>query len=660
MFSLRENHVIQVTVKHANMTDKAKRINPVDTLLSHFQMFYANQPVEKPLPKPLPTVPIKNNDKALNALLSLPMQRFYNAMEEDHATRRIAINMSEDDGAQDDMTAVVEHRPKANTLDMLMHHSIQKATWTEDPLRLCLVEASTPPHSPSQQQQQQGNEYAQLQSLMPFSQQEALPYTFKPKSAFLYQQLMTKLYVVMGHNQWINSISPQLAENIDNKEEEEEDEEFNKEYLGLAFELPFATAALIPPTPPPKEITTTPACPPPILLPVEAYSDIYEWDHQDTAQPWLYTREEESYYAQSLMTSSPRASTSVYYFEDDEHHQQQEVAEESWEAIFHPLSTFKHNRGELEYYAWNSVNLPAAAALVAQRVTHPTSHAMDDAVAAMYSASTVIEATIPHIMPTPPLKPSPVLTIVSAEDEHELEKNSSELTLVNDDAASSSCEKPVEEGYYYDMLQKIRGSNASSLDESRSTLHSTDVSVMDNNDKEAQQHATHARQPSFKRHALAAALLLGKLNRNKSTHTNTTTTTTTTNTATTIDTPTTPTLMLDHNAYAMEEDKPVDSMADPETLMMERPRYWTEKRLFWTGFVCPLLWYYGSLHIRASSRNARLLDPSDLRWQKRCRLAALYFSIVLSVVILVTCVKAAGSAGVRQTQTDTIRAVIAD
>ncbi|GAN01217.1 hypothetical protein MAM1_0005c00649 [Mucor ambiguus] len=610
-------------------------------------MFYANQPVEKPLPKPLPTAPIKNNDKALNALLSLPMQRFYNAMEEDHETRRIAINMSGDDVVQSNMTAAAaERQPKANTLDMLMHHSIQKATWTEDPLRLCFVDATTPPHSPYQQQQQ-GDEHAQLQSLMPFSQQEALPYTFKPKSAWVYQQLLSKLYVVMGHNQWVNGVSPHIVEEANAMGEEEE---FNKEYLDLAFELPFATAALIPPTPPPKEITTTPACPPPIILPVEAYSDIYEWHHQDAAQPWLYTREEESYYAQSLLTSSPRVSTSVYYFEDDEQQQQQEAAEESWEAIFHPLSTFKHKKGELEYYAWNSVNLPVAAALVAQRVTHPTSHAMDD-LSAMHSNSTVIEAKIPHIMPTPPLKPSPVLTVLSMEDEHELEKNSSELTLVNNDAASSSCEKLVEEGHYYDMLQKIRGSNASSLDESRSTLQSTDVSVM-YNDKEAQQHTTQDRQSSFKRHALAAVLLLGRLNRNKSMHTNTT------NDAT-IHTPTTPALMLDHNAYAMEEDKPVGFLADPETLTTERPRYWTEKRLFWTGFVCPLLWYYGSVHIRASS-STRLLDPSDLRWQKRCRLAALYFSIVLSVVILVTCVKAAGSAGVRQTQTDTIRAVIAD
>ncbi|KAF1804110.1 hypothetical protein V8B55DRAFT_1511317 [Mucor lusitanicus] len=604
-------------------------------------MFYANQPIEKSLPKPLPVVPIKNNDKALNALLSLPMQRFYNAMEEDHETRRIAINMSGDDAVQD----TVEHRPKANTLDMLMHHSIQKATWTQDPLRLCIVDATTPPHSPFQQLD---DTHAQLQSLMPFSQQDTLPYTFKLKSAQVYQQLMSKLYIVMGHNQWIEGTSPHTVDGADN-----EQDEFSKEYLDLAFELPFATAALIPPTPPPKEITTTPACPPPTILPAEAYSDIYEWDRQDTAQPWLYTREEESYYAQSLMTSSPRASTSVYYFEDDE----QEVAQESWEAIFHPLSTFKHNKGELEYYAWNPVNLPVAAALVAQRVTHPTSHAVDD----MHSAGTAIEATIPHIMPTPPLKPSPVLTIASAHDEYELEKNSSELTLVND-AASSSGEKLVEEEYYYDMLQKIRGSNASSLDESRSPLQSSGVSVMDSDKEAQQQHHQHTaqdqrQQPSLKRHALAAALLLGKLNRTKSTHTHNTTTTPTT--AHTINTPTTPTaFMLDHNAYAMQDDKPVE-LADPETLMMEKPRYWTEKRLFWTGFVCPLLWYYGSVHIRASS-STRLLDPSDLRWQKRCRLAALYFSIVLSVVILVACVKAAGSAGIRQTQTDTIRAVIAD
>ncbi|KAL9553504.1 hypothetical protein PS6_003884 [Mucor atramentarius] len=610
--------------RQANMTDGSMPTVLMNALSSHFQMFYANQPVQKPLP----TAPIKSNDKALNSLLGLPMQRFYNAMEEGHESRRISINMSGDDVMQSNKTAA--NQPKANALDMLMHHSIQKATWTEDPLRLCLVESTTPPHSPTQQLDE---EHLEFQSMMPFSQQDTLPYTFKPKSALLHQLLMSKLYVVMGHNQWI---SPQVE---DNKEQEE----FNHKYLELAFELPFATAALIPPTPPPKEISTTPACPPPILLPVEAYSDIYEWDHhQDSAQPWLYTREEESYYAQSLMTSSPRASTSVYYFEDDEQ-QQQGVAEESWEAIFHPLSTFKHNKGELEYYAWNSVNLPVAAALVAQRVTNPTSHAMDDMHATTH---TVSEATIPHIMPTPPLKPSPVLTIVSAEDEHELVKNSSELTLVNDAAAvSASGERLMEEGYYYDMLQKIRGSNASSLDETRSTLQSTDVSVMD--DKETHhQHMNKSNQTSFKRRVLAAALLLGRLSRNKST-TRATNTTNTTSTA-----------IMDHHKYAMQDDKPME-VADPEALMMEKPRYWTEKRLFWTGFVCPLLWYYGSVHIKASS-STRLLDPSDLRWQKRCRLAALYFSIVLSVVILVTTVKAAGSAGIRQTQTDTIRAVIAD
>lgn len=613
-------------------------------------MFYPNQSVEKPLPKPLPKAPLdkKNNEtnKALNSLLSLPIQRFYNVIEKDHESRRISINMSGEGIEEKEETS---QRPKANTIDILMHHSIQKATWAEDPLRLCLIEAESIPLI--DQLEELDQEKLQFQSILPFNQEETLPYTFNPKSRFLYEQLLSQLYIVMGHNQWIKQYSPQM-------DDEDDEEAFDKEYLDLAFELPFATAALIPPSPPPKEISSTPACPPPIILPIEAYSDIHEWDNQNPVQPWLYTREEESYYDQSLMTSSPRASTSVFCFEDDEQQQQQEVAEESWEAIFHPLSTFKHNKGELEYYAWNSINLPVAAALVAQRVTNPTSHTIDDMSAtSAHTATVTVEATIPQIMPTPPLKPSPILTIASAEDEHELEKDSSEITLVNAHHEYSSCEKLVEEGYYYDMLQKIRGSNASSLDENRSTLQSTDISIMSKD--ESQQINKNNAQKSFRN-----ALLLGGFNRNKSTtntntnNTNTNTTAATTAITTTTATTATTTTATAHNDYMIDDEK-LNNIADPETLLMEKPYYWTEKRLFWCGFVCPLLWYYGSVNMKASS-NSRLLDPSDLRWQKRCRLAALYFSVALSVVILVISVKAAGSAGVRQTQTDTIRAVIAD
>ncbi|KAG2207647.1 hypothetical protein INT46_005058 [Mucor plumbeus] len=597
-------------------------------------MFYSNQFVEKPLPKSLPKALLdKKNDKtnkALNSLLSLPAQRFYNAIEETNESRRISINIDGED----------IQRPKENTMDILMHRSIQKATWTDDPLRLCFVETKEVP--PIDQLEGLDQEKTQFQSMLPFNQEETLPYTFKPKSQFLYKQLLSQLYIIIGRNQWITQYSPQM-------DDENEEEDFDKEYLDLAFELPFATAALIPPTPPPRGVSSTPACSPPIILPIEAYSDIHEWGNQDSTQAWLYTREEGSYCDQSLMTSSPHASTNVFYFENDEQQHQQEVAEESWEAIFHPLSTFKHNKGELEYYAWDSTNLSVAAALVAQRVTNPTSHLMDNMSTASVQATTIaVEATIPQLMPTPPLKPSPVLTIASTENDHVLERDGSEINLVDFHKELSSWEKLSEEDYYYDMLQKIRRSNSSSLDESRSTLKSTDISIMDK--YESQQKGKKNAQKSSKRHEL----LLGRFNHKKPT-TNTNTTNTLNATATTISTITTTAA---HNDYMIDDEK-TSNIADPETLLMKKPCYWTKKRLFWSGFVCPLLWYYGSIHMKASN-NSRLLDLSDLRWQKKCRLAALYFSIILSVIILVISIKIAGSAGIRQTQSDTIRAVIAD
>ncbi|CEG78352.1 hypothetical protein RMATCC62417_12974 [Rhizopus microsporus] len=76
--------------------------------------------------------------------------------------------------------------------------------------------------------------------------------------------------------------------------------------------------------------------------------------------------------------------------------------------------------------------------------------------------------------------------------------------------------------------------------------------------------------------------------------------------------------------------------------------YWTQERLFYAGFACPLLWIYGSFK----------KNEIDSMWQKRCRYATLYFSIVLSIAIIVIVVRVNGTVGTRQAQSDTIRAVI--
>lgn len=87
-----------------------------------------------------------------------------------------------------------------------------------------------------------------------------------------------------------------------------------------------------------------------------------------------------------------------------------------------------------------------------------------------------------------------------------------------------------------------------------------------------------------------------------------------------------------------------------ENIVAEKQRYWNEKQVFWFGFLCPLLWFYGSVTRHSVNQ----------RWQKRCRLAALYFSVVVTVVALVVVVKMAGHAASRQSQSDQIRAVIAN
>ncbi|KAI9265435.1 hypothetical protein EDC94DRAFT_604891 [Helicostylum pulchrum] len=270
----------------------------------------------------------------------------------------------------------------------------------------------------------------------------------------------------------------------------------------------------------------------------------------------LYDNEDRS----TFMTASPRISTSVSIAHLTEN-SNKEFTEETWGAIFHPQSTFKHTEGELEYHAWNSANLPVAAARVAQRVMliQPECQGLPE------------QATLPVIMPSPPLKPSPVLTIPS----------DTELCTPT---------------HYFDMLKKIRGEHTDSSMETHTSRLSRKYSL--------------------------------------------------------------PAISTIEEKYSIEDGggTPITGQAMMAEVVYDTSRYWTEKKLFWAGFVCPLLWFYGSYCIRASSAKYSI----DVRWQRRCRIASLYFSAIAAVVVLVTAVKAAGSAGVRQAQSDTIRAVIAD
>lgn len=313
------------------------------------------------------------------------------------------------------------------------------------------------------------------------------------------------------------------------------------------------------PAPPSKVLSSTPTIPPPVILPSELYEPTEHSPYtENPSLTWLYSRDQAS-----------RMSSTSTFFQDT-----QNLTDETWEAIFHPLSTFKHKKGELEYFAWNPSNLPAAAARVAQRVMNARAFVPE-------SDILEVEATIPTLMPSPPPKPSPVLS----------ENKTDEMT-----------EK--EEGYYFDMLKNIHGDEQSSLKKEK--------------------------QPVAR---IAKRYILDMISTNKSKQ---------------------------HESYKMEDEKPITTQAmimDPEICSGEKNRYWTEKRLFWFGFICPLLWFYGSYYIRAASKSN---DPTNLTWQKRCRLASIYFSVILSVVVLITSVKAAGSAGIRQSQSGTIRAVIAN
>ncbi|GAA5810974.1 hypothetical protein MFLAVUS_004403 [Mucor flavus] len=307
----------------------------------------------------------------------------------------------------------------------------------------------------------------------------------------------------------------------------------------------------------PNELSTSPTIPPPPV----------EHDVQSPALTSTY-----SYNRSTFMTAPSRISTSVSIAHLTEN-SNKEFTEETWGAIFHPQSTFKHNEGELEYHAWSSVNLPVAAARVAQRVMQiqPECSSLPDQV----------EATLPVILPSPPLKPSPVLTIPSEPE---------------------FC--AATEPYYFDMLKQIRGEHGCSVE-------------------------TTTTQTRLNASRLAKKYLLPAISTQK------------------------------EEQYSIEDGAtPMTAQAamiEPE-VVYDTSRYWTEKKLFWMGFVCPLLWFYGSYCIRASTANHSI----DVLWQRRCRIASLYFSAIAAVVVLVTAVKAAGSAGARQAQSDAIRAVIAD
>ncbi|KAI8069829.1 uncharacterized protein B0P05DRAFT_573455 [Gilbertella persicaria] len=573
--------------------------------------------------KPLPSIPNVSveNKKALNTLLGLPMQRFYK--QGDRNSQRISIIIDED-------IEEVTNPAKESKTVVSIDRNLQKTMWQDDPLRLCIPEQKESVKSQVKVDDDDSNQTEGDQHFLPFTKEFELPYAFTPNTKEKEADLLQKLYVVIGDPQ-INASTPSSkSEQSEEEEEVEKSEELMKEYLDVVFELPYATAGMMPPTPLLKEISYTPAFSPPTMLPLEAYQVLTEdrpWHAEDPAHLWLYTRE--SYEQEPLqLSSSPRVSTleSLSLLESSEH---VPFTTQTWEAIFHPLSTFRHKKGELEYYAWNPANLPAAAAQVSQRVNRPLAHSSQS----HFSVSEGSQATLPRLMPTPPLKPSPILTIAS---EHASMDNEEIISILqiqydyNEDNADNADNDVVQEGYYYDMLQKIRGghrySNASSLE---SQITSNPVSIKLETRSTTQQQQIKERNQLTKIRQTCSTILADYTKKFEK-------------------------LKVKH----MEDTHEKDENIDPEMLAQEQPRFWTVKRLFWAGFICPFVWFYGSVYIRMSIKI--LSHPNDLLWQKRCRLAALYFTVALSVVILVVSVKAAGSAGIRQTQSDTIRAVIAN
>ncbi|CAO3614430.1 unnamed protein product [Mucor hiemalis] len=541
-------------------------------------------------------------EKAHDDILNL--QKFYNVNTNEH--KRISLLMEDTNNDQQKNVEYInlKQAPGAelSAIGAMMDRNIKKTLWVDDPLRLNL-EATAAIEEVEETEQGNTEEAEELtDERFPFHHLEELPYHFKPTSKQLESNLLDALYVVMDFP--IFTPKSFFSDNID-----------HSEYLMLALQLPFATAAFVPPTPPPKQVTNTPAMPPPIILPPEMY-EIHDDDPSEANYEfnynnhWLYSRDEDQ---STLMTFSPRMSTtgnSLHYYDAEEG--SKDFTDETWEAIFHPLSTFKHKKGKLEYYTWNLTNLPVSAARAAHRVTHPKAFGPDSDVLVPSSEEAVqAEATLPQLAPTPPLKPSPVLTIIDDD------LKDSQLTLLI----------PEDDGRYYDMLQNIRGnqrySNASSL---ASSLVSNTTTLEDETHRSS-------RKPS-RMHLITSVFNVNinpKLNKEDQ-----------------------------YNTYGGDEETPVTTQAmmrDPEDGLKVENGYWTSKKLFWTGFMCPLLWYYGCFNFTAASKARHV---NEILWQKRCRLASIYFSVVLSIVVMVVVVKSVGAAGARQAQSDTIRAVIAN
>ncbi|KAG1046260.1 hypothetical protein G6F43_011148 [Rhizopus delemar] len=230
----------------------------------------------------------------------------------------------------------------------------------------------------------------------------------------------------------------------------------------------------------------------------------------------------------------------------DNSKKQEDGAINPWESIFNPQTTFKqNNRGELEYAGLDVSQLSLQAHVSA--VCNPS-----------------ISATIPNIMPSPPLESLP-------NQEPNVQPRS-------------------QEGHHYDILRNVLGS----------PLVSAKTTVSE--DKDTDEKEKEGGSIKHTKNHLLKAFFSNRQDLEKS---------------------------------AMEE---------------ARPARWTQQQLFWAGFVCPLLWVYGSF------QHSKI----DSVWRKRCRFATLYFLILLALIILVVTVRVSGGAGTRQTQSDTIRAVIAE
>ncbi|KAI8875961.1 hypothetical protein K501DRAFT_279863 [Backusella circina FSU 941] len=287
------------------------------------------------------------------------------------------------------------------------------------------------------------------------------------------------------------------------------------------------------------------------------------WKIQEPLSRWLY--EEKKNNEQDDLASI--ASTDPYSI--------------AWDTIFHPMSTFQYVKGELEYCNWNPDDEPVTDDFIIQHAIQGRLYPVDGRPSFAQPVQT--KATIPQLAPTPLLKPSPVITIVS-------ELDIDQASIVTQD----NIVNPDKQKYYFTMLQNIRAPS-----------HNTATSFQTTTKK--------SKVPQAKKEENMLSSLFGAKN---------------------------------SNTDESEIEKGIDAV------IAEKHRYWNERRLFWFGFLCPLLWFYGSVSKYRNSVNKK--------WQKRCRLAALYFSVVVSIVALVVVVKMAGTAAIRQSQSDTIRAVIAN